>query len=238
MNGIIYVLEFPNGKKYIGQTVKDFNSRMTKHKSSASNIDKKDGCRALNNAIRKHGWDNITKKILEKCEIENLDEKEKEYISKFNTISPNGYNLMTGGNSNKSMSEETKLKMKNSALKRNSKKYRKKDETKDFPKYLGIYQNYPRITKHPNCSCKSFNDKNKSFEENLKDAKEFLEKLNNNEITVVHKKLPEGIQKISNIGFRVCYLDSLNNKKYKRFCNKKFTLDELLEQAKQYLASL
>jgi predicted GIY-YIG superfamily endonuclease len=50
--GIIYKLTSPNEKSYIGQTTKPFESRMCGHKSASNDLDKKDGCRALNSAIR------------------------------------------------------------------------------------------------------------------------------------------------------------------------------------------
>lgn len=34
---------------------------------------------------------------MEKCSIDELDDLEKKYIQEYNTISPNGYNILAGG---------------------------------------------------------------------------------------------------------------------------------------------
>jgi group I intron endonuclease len=49
-------------------------------------------------AIRKYGKENFKWKVIEKCN-EGLGERETYYIDKFNSKSPNGYN-MTDGNDN------------------------------------------------------------------------------------------------------------------------------------------
>lgn len=45
------------------------------------------------------GQENFTFEILEECDIENLDQKEQEYIGKFNSDT-DGYNLQAGGYNN------------------------------------------------------------------------------------------------------------------------------------------
>lgn len=54
----------------------------------------------MSRAIRKYGKESFNRTILEECPIEQLNEREKYYIAKYNTISPNGYNLTAGGDSN------------------------------------------------------------------------------------------------------------------------------------------
>ena len=73
---------------------------MSSHKS-ASKTRLKDGCVALNAAILTHGWDNIEKKVLVYCMKDRLDIAEEKMINVFNSLEPNGYNLLSGGNSNK-----------------------------------------------------------------------------------------------------------------------------------------
>lgn len=82
-----------NGKQYVGQTTRSLSDRWKFHCSSSS------GCLAIKSAIIKYGKENFdVEAIFNACTEEELNEKEIEFISKFNTISPNGYNLKTGGN--------------------------------------------------------------------------------------------------------------------------------------------
>lgn len=88
--GYIYCLSFPNEKKYIGQTIKQWKQRWKRHKSSHS------CCKALHSAIEKYGYESIDFQILEYCKTkEELNDRESYYIAEFNTIAPNGYNLKT-----------------------------------------------------------------------------------------------------------------------------------------------
>ena len=94
-----------NGKSYIGQTIRTIKERWNEHCKSTSD------CSAIANAIRKQGKENfIVNIIFTAYSIEELNKAESELISSFNTMSPNGYNLSTGG-MNFIRSEETKKKM-------------------------------------------------------------------------------------------------------------------------------
>jgi group I intron endonuclease len=100
--GVIYILENKtNSKCYIGQTIKSFKHRINQHQHSNTYIGK---------ALRKYGIDNFKQILIEDIPEEKLDELEREYIQKYNSLSPNGYNLETGGNRLKHLSEETKKK--------------------------------------------------------------------------------------------------------------------------------
>jgi len=80
-----------NGKRYVGQTTQTLEERWSQHCASG-------GCCALNSEIKKHGAENfIIEAICEPPAEELMDEFEKEYIIRYNTLVPNGYNLMTGG---------------------------------------------------------------------------------------------------------------------------------------------
>jgi group I intron endonuclease len=71
-------------------------------------------------AIKKYGKENFKKEIIEICEDKNiLNEREIYWISKLNTITPNGYNISKGGEGSigmlgKKHKEETKRKMRKS----------------------------------------------------------------------------------------------------------------------------
>lgn len=99
-----------NNKVYIGQTTSNVKYRWRQHCNASSY---KNRISAIGNAISKYGKDNFIFEILEICTLEILDVKEKYYINFYNSLAPNGYNLETGGNLNKTLSEETKLKIKN-----------------------------------------------------------------------------------------------------------------------------
>lgn len=88
----LYQLLFPNGKKYIGITSKTAKERFKRHCSIHSR------CKALSRAIKKYGKESIIISVLAECDNwELLCLAEIEAIEKFNTISPNGYNLTSGG---------------------------------------------------------------------------------------------------------------------------------------------
>lgn len=93
-----------NNKTYIGQTIQELKSRWSKHCSRRKNS-------ALSMAIHKYGKENFILEILETCNsIEEMNKKEKEHIVTLNTLSPNGYNLTSGGK-NGLHTEETKRKI-------------------------------------------------------------------------------------------------------------------------------
>ena len=96
--GIYQLKNKVNGKIYIGQS-RDIYMRWTKHKNTAFNKNSKDYDVLLYKAIRKYGWDNFEKSIIETCSIEELDEKEKYYIEKYKSYDTTniGYNLRYGG---------------------------------------------------------------------------------------------------------------------------------------------
>ncbi len=236
---LIYMLTFPNDKRYIGQTSRTFEERMLGHKCSATS---KKGCRIVANAIKEHGWENITKEILVLCNSNDLDMYETKFIEMFGTMFPNGYNTHPGGHANKKLSVRTRKIMSVVAKKRDVSKYRKSEESKDFPRYLHKvdtrYMRGYRITKHPRCTCKHFCDKDKTWEENFKDAVAFLEKLNKNEEQVVHlpRPLPIGIQSSGN-GFRV-YWKPENVRHIKNFNTGHYSREQQFERAKTHLISL
>lgn len=100
--GIIYKITSPSGKVYVGQTVCSFNARIRNHKCKSS------GCTALKNAIDKY-VDQMKYEIIEEdVPQEQLDEREVFWIKELNSLAPNGYNLSSGGNSNKECSQKLK----------------------------------------------------------------------------------------------------------------------------------
>lgn len=90
--GYIYIILFPNGKAYIGQT-RNWDKRMGAHKRDTKTG--KDKCPALAAAIRKYGWPGA--EVLLRCPFDELNENEAAAIRSKGTLAPGGYNLILGG---------------------------------------------------------------------------------------------------------------------------------------------
>jgi group I intron endonuclease len=101
---LIYKHTSPSGKSYIGQT-KDYAARCGQHQLESSR------CAAFKAAIKKYGWNNFTHEILvDQITLEEANTLEVFYIAEHRSLSPNGYNLTTGGKVCK-MSKETVAKL-------------------------------------------------------------------------------------------------------------------------------
>ena len=108
MGYIYYIINKIDNKKYIGQTLeKDIYKRWKGHLKKNSN------CRYLKRALEKYGKENFKFDIICVCFDEDCNKYEQEYMDKYDTIVPNGYNLRKAGNSG-SHNEETKIKIGNS----------------------------------------------------------------------------------------------------------------------------
>lgn len=93
-----------NGKIYIGQTVLSVRRRWTQHTTSAK-------VHPLYAAFAKYGLSNFSiEEVCSALDKKYLNDLEKYFISFYSCLSPNGYNLTTGGDSAFSRSEETKKK--------------------------------------------------------------------------------------------------------------------------------
>ena len=108
VSGIYCIERIETGEKYIGKG-KNLKREMNRsHKE----------CPCLYNAIKKYGENSFIRYIIEYCEIEELNEKEQDYIENLNTLRPNGYNLTKGGNGQMGWipSPETREKIRQSQL--------------------------------------------------------------------------------------------------------------------------
>lgn len=83
-----------NDKIYIGQTKSSLKTRFAGHKSCINKGSKA----ALHCAMKTYGIDNFYIEILEECETQEIvNEREKFYIKEYKTQTPNGYNILEGG---------------------------------------------------------------------------------------------------------------------------------------------
>lgn len=86
MIGIYKITNLTNGKSYVGQSV-HIERRWTEHCLPSANS-------LIAKAIQKYGKEQFSFQVVEECMPEQLDEKEEYYISHYNTVTPNGYNVM------------------------------------------------------------------------------------------------------------------------------------------------
>lgn len=96
MIGIYKITNLINGKIYIGQSV-DIDKRIKDHFWKARCKKDISYNSALHSAIRKYGEQNFKYEVLEECTVDVIDERERYYIQKFKSLSPNGYNILVGG---------------------------------------------------------------------------------------------------------------------------------------------
>jgi group I intron endonuclease len=103
-NGIIYRAKcLSSNKSYVGQSTKTLEERQKYHFAARNCSDT-----ALSRAIRKYGWDNFVWEILhQNVPDKALDDLEKQEIKQFNSFK-NGYNLTSGGQGSRRLSEKTK----------------------------------------------------------------------------------------------------------------------------------
>lgn len=110
--GIYKITNIINGKVYIGQSInikarwKDHVHTLNRNTSHST---------LLQRAWNKYKAENFTFEILELCAEDMLDEVETKYITLYDSCN-NGYNIESGGNFNKCLSEETKQKLRESHL--------------------------------------------------------------------------------------------------------------------------
>jgi hypothetical protein len=157
--GEIYLIENKiNGKAYVGQACKfvskNNNSwgtegRWKSHIREAISANK-DHCLLLNQAIRKYHPDNFNVTKLCDCNLDEMNEMEKDYIQMYNTLVPNGYNLNIGGANGKD-SDETRVKKRDARLgKKHSEETKlkiskgqlgnRRTTNSSLPKYIGEYK--------------------------------------------------------------------------------------------------
>lgn len=107
--GIYKIENLVNGHVYIGQSV-NIEKRWVKHKWDLNNSRHINS--HLQHAWNKYGEDNFTHEIIEACEVEELDDKEKLWIDFYDATNQlKGYNISSGGQGSHNMADETKAKL-------------------------------------------------------------------------------------------------------------------------------
>ncbi len=92
---IIYcITNSVNGMRYIG-AAKSFKERKQKHLSDARRGKGREG--SIQDAMRSFGEENFRFEVIDEAEdYASLSEREHYWIQRFNSLSPNGYNLLLG----------------------------------------------------------------------------------------------------------------------------------------------
>lgn len=107
--GIYKIQNKVNGHVYIGQSI-DIRSRWFEHRGDLRynrHINSH-----LQNAWNKYGEKNFIHKIIEKCDVSELDDREKYWISFYDSTNKcKGYNISPGGQCSHGTSDETKAKL-------------------------------------------------------------------------------------------------------------------------------
>lgn len=99
--GIYKITNLLNDKVYIGQSV-DIEKRWSVHKAELKNNYHHNI--HLQNAWNKYGEKNFKFSIIEECDVDQLNQREIYWISKFDSCE-NGYNLTSGGGNTESFSK-------------------------------------------------------------------------------------------------------------------------------------
>lgn len=93
--GIYKIVNLVNKKVYVGQS-RNIEKRWTAHKRAAYLVDAPSYEYPIYRAIRKYGIENFNFEIVELCSVADLNEKEKFWISHYNSFFE-GYNSTPGG---------------------------------------------------------------------------------------------------------------------------------------------
>ncbi len=117
-SGIYKIENKTTGKIYIGQS-KYLKTRFCEHRFELNSGRHHNGY--LQKAFDKYGKDDFVFEVIERCDVADLDKRERYYIEKYNTLDHSvGYNIREGGNDS-DMPDETKEKIRQRNRGRNNK---------------------------------------------------------------------------------------------------------------------
>lgn len=237
--GIIYRIVSPSGKAYYGQTSKSADKRWRKHQLAAEKGEGKKVCHAINRAIRKYGWDNMIKEIVEECNNEKLNEREIHWIAEQKSLYPGGYNLTTGGAGCVHIHSQWEREKRSKAL-------RKSEITKDLPtyaKYRKTKYGVGFIYERPGKPSVQFTAAGNSLEENRRLLLEHIAELEKNPDLIIDQKRThdKGFEPIKYLSYQKRIDGFVVNKPgspRKTFSDKKMSLEDKYNAAKRHLESL
>ncbi len=107
--GTIYKIEnLVNGKVYVGQTIRDVDRRLQCHLVKLRGNYHNNNY--FQNAFNKYGEGNFETSIIEKCNVEQIDNREVYWINYYKN-SVGVYNIEGGGNYHKIVTTETRKKL-------------------------------------------------------------------------------------------------------------------------------
>lgn len=104
--GVYKITHIGSGKSYIGIS-KNIHRRWIQHKSWVNTKNRRS---AIYAAMQKYGIDAFSWQVIEQCDVDSLEDRERHWIAVFDTFK-NGYNLTAGGEYNKEYSAETRKRM-------------------------------------------------------------------------------------------------------------------------------
>ena len=137
----IYKIISPSKKIYIGQS-RDIEKRFKQYKSNSCKTQIR-----LVHSFNKYGVDNHIFEIVEECDIEELNNKERYYQDLYDVIGKNGLNciLINTNDLPKILSEETRLKLSESRI---GYKFSQESKDKMSKSAKGKKHSAERILKH------------------------------------------------------------------------------------------
>ncbi len=257
--GSIYLITNTiNNKQYVGQTKDTVKARWAQHKKNARKFIRATSigevkCKNvfyLHKAMAKHGIDNFKHEtIKENVLFSDLDDEEITFITKLNTLRPNGYNIHEGGGHHVH-SDATKALMSKIAKENAPKlidKYRR-EETKGLPMNIVAHHKGNShgfaICNHTLCSYKSFtinSGKYATMDDCKAAAIEFLANLQASGVPYAQERksdptLPIGVTPMSN-GYLA--QRKINGVLYRQpFNGKVLTMEQKRQAAIDYIAAL
>lgn len=108
-SGIYKITNSGNGKVYIGQSKNLSNRKYTHFRALEKGIHHN---KHLQRSFDRFGADAFTFTVIERCAVEELDERERFWIQAYDAMNPaKGYNLESGGNAGKEVCEALRTAM-------------------------------------------------------------------------------------------------------------------------------
>jgi len=153
-SGIYCIENLTTNKKYIGQS-KNISYRIKQHLYELRN--NKHYNSYLQKAWNKYGEDNFNIYVVEYCSIQDLDEKERFYITQYNTTDNQyGYNMTYGGQNGAvcvgEAAERRRISLRKYYETTNAKEIRGQQSRERFqnPEYAARFrgENHPRYGQH------------------------------------------------------------------------------------------